>query len=493
MKKFVYIFAIAILIPSFAKSQGMIDAFRLSSQHINGTARAAAMGNAFGALGGDFTSLSINPAGIAIYRSSEFVITPSIRFNKSETRLGNQSFMDNRYQLKFNNVGYVGFIANNSPSSKIVNFNFGIGVNDVSDYNQNFYVETGASAVSFLDGIVNWANSEALSNTYLKQVISDIEFRDWPTKLAWETYLIDPVEGVDGQYTNILFENEKVKQSKTYGQRGGIKEYVISGGMNINHTVYLGATLGIHDVSMSQLTDYTELLEGNNSFTFTENQYLDGAGYNLKLGLIYRPTNSFRLGFAYHTPTYYNLTDEARLSMQSKLDKTRSSEGINTYEYDFYTPMKAILSGAVIINKKALVSVDGEFVDYSSMRFRNGGSYGEDNFTDLNSQIPGVYKGVINLRTGVEYKVTPQFSLRGGYEVYGNPYKLSNTTAETTLSNNSSVLSCGAGFASKGFFFDVAYRQSNSKYTLYSPQPNLGSVALNNTNNKVLFTLGFKF
>ena len=58
-------------------AQDLTDGLRYSNYHISGTARSAAMGNAFGALGGDFTSLSINPAGAAVYRSSEITITPS--------------------------------------------------------------------------------------------------------------------------------------------------------------------------------------------------------------------------------------------------------------------------------------------------------------------------------------------------------------------------------------------------------------------------------
>ena len=56
--------------------QEAFDALRYSQSEINGTARSIGMANAFGALGGDLTALGINPAGIAVYRSSEISFSP---------------------------------------------------------------------------------------------------------------------------------------------------------------------------------------------------------------------------------------------------------------------------------------------------------------------------------------------------------------------------------------------------------------------------------
>ena len=72
MKKYILLSGIAIFITLFAGAQDLMDALRYSNIAVSGTARAGAMGNAFGALGGDFTSASINPAGLGLYRSSEF-------------------------------------------------------------------------------------------------------------------------------------------------------------------------------------------------------------------------------------------------------------------------------------------------------------------------------------------------------------------------------------------------------------------------------------
>ena len=54
--------------PFCANAQTDIDALRYSQTSIAGTARFTSMAGAFGALGGDFSSLATNPAGVAIYR-----------------------------------------------------------------------------------------------------------------------------------------------------------------------------------------------------------------------------------------------------------------------------------------------------------------------------------------------------------------------------------------------------------------------------------------
>jgi len=496
MKKLLYLLTIVMCIPFFAQSQLLIDGYRLSSQQVSGTARAAAMGNAFGALGGDFTSLSLNPAGVAIYQSSELVFTPSVNINQSEAQIGSTTFSDNKYKQNFNNIGYVGSLGSGTNESGIINFSFGLGYNRVLDYNQSIYGGYNQSAQSFLDGIANWANSEALANSYLDRDIGNVEYRDWPAKLAWDTYLINPAQDnqgneIDGSYVNLLYSDEKVKQQMNYIRKGGIEEYLFAGGLNFYHKFYIGATIGIQDVNITQLKEYTEFLEDNNQFSFFEDSYLRGTGFNLKIGAIYKPINSLRLGFAFHTPTYFELNEKTILAIESKLLEDHYSEGINEYDYNFSSPYRFIFSGAYVFGKSGLLSVDAEYLDYTSMKYKNG-PYG-DSFSDLNNSINSTFNSVLNIRVGGEVKVLPQLSLRGGYMLNANPYKSSDLSSETIVAKNNSAISCGLGYASNNFFADFAFVNSTQEYTEYSVQPNFDGFSLKNSNQKLLLTLGFKF
>src|SRR5215204_5430306 len=75
--------------PLVSKSQNEVDALRYSQVMTGSTARSLSMGGAFGALGADFSSLSTNPAGLGVYRKSEF--TFSLGFN---TRISDTDFLN---------------------------------------------------------------------------------------------------------------------------------------------------------------------------------------------------------------------------------------------------------------------------------------------------------------------------------------------------------------------------------------------------------------
>ena len=68
-------------------AQTSSDILRYSFLNPQGTARAMGIGGAIGGLGGDFTSLSINPAGIGGYWKSEFMITPTFMSNNTRASL----------------------------------------------------------------------------------------------------------------------------------------------------------------------------------------------------------------------------------------------------------------------------------------------------------------------------------------------------------------------------------------------------------------------
>ena len=85
MKKLFLILLVFIVLIETIQAQNVDNALLFSQQNYGSTARSKAMGNAFGALGGDFGSLSINPAGIGIYLSGELSSTMSLlNFNSTE-------------------------------------------------------------------------------------------------------------------------------------------------------------------------------------------------------------------------------------------------------------------------------------------------------------------------------------------------------------------------------------------------------------------------
>jgi hypothetical protein len=498
MNKNLLAIGLIILLPVWTSAQDFTDALRYSSVKIEGTARSGGMGNAFGALGGDFTAVGINPAGLGIYRSSEFAFTPSYGMTGVQASYLGNSVSENNYKLGFNNISYAGtFKSKKGSSGGLVSANFGIGFNRLRDFNSMSLIEGSNAQASFMD--------------YIAENATNNDWSDYYEELAWETDILlhDTVQNV--YWHDLQDAGYGQSQRKSITREGSLDEYTLALGLNFNHKFYLGASVGIDDLYFRESTALREKDDKNkipylNEFTFSSNLRTYGTGYNFKLGAIYKPVNEVRLGVSIATPTFFNLSDKFETSMESSvtyMDNSTEHYTANSpyseYNYDLVTPFKATVSGAFVIGKKGLISADYEYVDYSIAKLRNGGNGYQ--FIDQNNDISTIYKPVSNFRLGGEFRLSDAFALRAGYEIYPSAFK---STAFGKDQPNAgltySIYSAGFGYTSGSFFLDVALRHSvYSEYaTLYpAPQsdyyPAPEFAKLDNKNSKVLFTLGFRF
>src|SRR5688500_7795382 len=80
------IYVVIFLLSSYMSfSQTPEDALRLSWFQQKGTARNQAIGGAMVSLGGDATAAHINPAGLAFFKTSDFILTPGFQFGKGKS------------------------------------------------------------------------------------------------------------------------------------------------------------------------------------------------------------------------------------------------------------------------------------------------------------------------------------------------------------------------------------------------------------------------
>ena len=93
----------------------------------------------------------------------------------------------------------------------------------------------------------------------------------------------------------------------------GVYDFNISG--NINNRLYLGLTIGLHDVHYKGVSDYQENIidaDGmpSGNLIVSDEREVTGMGYDVKAGLIVRPfeESAFRIGASVSTPTFYKLT-----------------------------------------------------------------------------------------------------------------------------------------------------------------------------------------
>jgi hypothetical protein len=508
MKKLITLFLLIFLIGKIS-AQNETDALNLSQYFAGGTARGLAMSGAYGALGGDFTSLSINPAGIGVYRSSEFVFTPSLTFNSEKSNYYGTSYTDNKTRFGFSNFGLV----LNSTSSKDIGWigiSFGFGYNKLVDFNKNVTIYGTNTNTSFLDELTRRTNDQVESIRSAQGSFDpDLDYKQldyYYAQLGIDANAIFYEDSIGYYISDLYYDGYNQYQRRTFNQKGNIGEYTFSLGANYSNKFYWGATIGLQSVYFSKNEMHSEDCLSSNyisEFTYKDEYTIKGGGINLKLGMIYKPIDFLRLGFALHTPTFYSLHSEFTNEMQTIFSSDYSEYDKNLYsdylESDFTlnSPLKMIFSCA-LQNKLGVISADYEYVDYSKSRIGLQEDYKSDEI-DINNSIDYAYQATSNIKVGGEIKLGSA-AIRAGYGFYGSPYASTefNKTAKTQS------FSCGIGFRGENSYIDIGYIAflTNYKYSLYrydAWDQNGEYYAANELasieqkNSKFVVTFGFKF
>jgi len=498
MKKYILLSGL-LAIGSMAFAQAEFDALKYSLNDINGSARYVAMSGAFGALGGDMTTLTMNPAGIAVYRSSELSITPNIGVATSNSIFNGIGSNDSKTKLMINNFGYVGSFRT-YQESEITNFNFGIAYNKIKDFSRSVYTIGNKSPKSLLDRICTDENNGG-SNLYTP---------------AYETWLVN--KDINGAASSVLTDNEKVNNFMHMFETGGIGEWDFSLGANYGHFLYLGMTLGVQNVDYEMKTIYGEDFSQGGGLELRNVLATQGSGVNFKAGAIFRPFPQLRLGFAYHSPTFYTMTDVYGVSMKSMglndpdtnlpfAEDPYYEPNDGSVDYQMQTPGRLIYSAAYQFGEKGFLSIDWDVVDYRQAKLKDADGVP---FDDTNAMIKSDFNAVSNIRLGGEYRVTENVSLRAGTAWYQSPVNsaletdnsyivTAGTTPQYSIEKDTYYLSCGIGYRTGAYFMDAALqRQMRNEhfYNFYdeTADANYSKYAELKTNRtNMVVSMGFKF
>lgn len=492
---------IGLFLPTILLSQTPNDVLRFSQSVNLGSARYVSMGGAFGSLGADFSSISINPGGLGVYRSSEFSISPSLKSRSDETVFMNNRYTDSRARLMLDNIGLVtSYRPIKEEETGLVMINFGIGYNKLND----FYSETTALGGNSEFSIMDFFASQANGNDWYDLTPADDwdpynnSGAPWAAIMAWNSFLIDTVPGNPFSYQPPLWLGDGVYQDQSISSEGGIGEYVFSLAANISNKFYFGATIGLQSVYFNQTIYYSETANESNlplangdlfeSMNYNQSLTIEGSGINFKVGAIYRPFPDLRLGLAAHTPTFFNLDETYSANMQSDFNvgTVRVSSPINLYDYKIESPYKLIASMAYTFGKVGLLSFDYEYIDYTTMRFGKGGD--GERFVSENNEIKTIFRNTNNIKVGGEFWLK-QLAIRGGYAYYGSPYKTENEFKSSSIN----VLSGGFGIRMNSVSLDWAYQHMiyNDNYLPFNFSTS--AIERNVAQNKFIFTVGFKF
>lgn len=548
MKKRLFSIGMLAMAAVAAVAQTQYDAARFSGSELNGTARFVGMGGAMSALGADISVIGTNPAGIGLFRSHDLSLSFGFNKNVTNSNLGGTEVKDERTRASFDQLGFV-------YSTKIGNktdlryFNIGFNYHKMANFNRQF-----SSRGNLNGSSLSWQMQDMMLGTgaYQNQASYDalLDAENPYTSSAYygtpflgsmgvRTGLVDDVTGNDGSFGMMGWNG--VSGDYYSREEGGINAYDFNLSFNVQDRFYFGATLGVYDVNYSRYSSYYETVlddKGNDNGSFQLNNWFttDGAGLDLKLGVIVRPMeySPFRIGFAVHTPIWYSLNDRytATLGTDILAFPEKYTENLSDYyapdasyllEYQLATPWKFNVSMGTTFSNVLAVDAEYEFANYAKARYKDAGGY---DLAAANGAVDKYLKNVHTFRIGMEAKFTPQFSFRAGYNYVTSPIADNSARYVPNLSTNKAdyiwfdetrtdpeyhnlkarnTLTLGLGYRGKFMYADVAYKYDFYKSDFYmfddyrfsndgnSIVSRNSAAAVNHDRHQLLLTLGVKF
>ncbi len=515
------------------------DMMQFSQQSYSfGTARSAAMGGAFASLGADLSSMAINPAGLGMYRSSEFSFSPSLTWTKSESSFpGSYTPYEGDRFTRFA-PGNIGIALNTFQSTgALTSLTFGFAYNKLADFNHRTDVGLWGQEYSVNDAFAEQLRGFSPSVLSSKAWPSpwrneNIAVNQWGAVLGYQCWAVNETDPENHRYQANLWGGESTDSRLTSQTAGRVGEYDFSMGMNFRNKFYLGFTLGIQDIYYREDNYFSEEytasgLSGDETLRYFEyGQYrrYAGTGVNFKVGMIFRPVEELRIGLAVHTPSLVSLDQEYQIYdmyLRHQNGMILDDPGFTDYavgKYGYSSPPRLLAGISYQIGEIALLSADYECVWYNGMRLSEPEGYYvttsvRNAFKD---DVKYCFRPANNVRLGAEIRPLPNIALRAGYAYYDSgisDHDFVAPTDDTALSNidnpvatRTSNYSLGAGFRTGGFSLDLAYVLSKADYTKYAMfwyyEPSYGGesalfgsgpVSTTLTRNILTLTAGFRF
>ncbi|MFH6946201.1 OmpP1/FadL family transporter [Flavobacterium sp. FlaQc-50] len=500
MKKIFFLF-IAGLSVSVSHSQEVSDAMRYAQDNITGTARFRAMSGAFGAVGGDLSSLTVNPAGSAIFLNNQAGVTFSNQSKKNNSNYFGTQTSDNENSFILNQAGAVFVFHDRNPNNNWKKIAIGATYENTNNFDNNIF-SAGTNPRNSIDQyFLAYANGIPLGD------ITNINYGDqfYDEQQAFFGYNGKVIYPVTPNNSNTLYTSG-VPSGGNYDHKNEVytSGYNSKASFNISTSykdrLYIGANLNVHVTDFRRSSSFYESnrnalqpVETISDLRFNNNQYTYGNGFSFQLGAIAKVTESFRLGFAYESNTWYELNDEISQSLYT----TRQAAGgpekyesvnpnvVNVYKpYTLQTPGKVTFSGAYVFGKSGLISIDYAIKDYGNTKYKPTSDQG---FRGLNNEMSNTLTSAAELRIGAEYKIK-QLSLRGGYRYEGSPYK--NKTTIGDLNSYSGGLGYNFGSTKVDLAYSYLERKTNQGFfaTGFTDGANITS-KLNNVSLTLLFEL----
>lgn len=485
---------LVLFLPSILLGQNEMDVLRYTDTDFFGSARTEAMAGSFGALGADFTAIQINPAGIGRFSSSHFSFGLTNTTPRVTAEYQDEETLTTSNNTKIGNIGVVftGDISGENNGKMYRQFT--IGYTRLRNFQMEKQYE-GQNFNSLLDVFANDGAGIPLED------FSIYDERPFSTGLALdaEALFYDPINQT---YQSRLTSGDMYHE-RTIRTEGGIGEWHIGISENYLNKLYYGASFGIRRIKYNQYVFHKEtVLEPDSTsilaFDYFNNLEVVGRGWNIKLGMIYLPHESLRLGLAFESPTWLNIVEEFDADMIAyhnfgTVEVPEEFKPFGGFDYRMRTPMKLRGSMAFIFENRGALNFDLEFLDYGrgQLNAAANASINSYDFEFENNEVQAQFRPVLNLRIGGEYLITREVFIRGGFGLLPQPYQ----REINNFSGINKTFALGLGYEKGPLNLDMSFRSFNFNEDYYAFDPSqLDNLATFKTwSNTIVVSASYRF
>lgn len=487
-------------------AQDISDALRYSQDNVQGTARYRALSGAFGALGGDMSAVSINPAGSAVFNSSHISMSLSNTNTKNKTGFfdGYNDTTSSNFDLNQTGAAFVFY--NSNPNSLWKKFTLAATYDKISNYDDDWFANgtnTNRSIGSYFQSYANGLRLDEISGfpdeTYAQaysEIGSVYGYGNQQAFLGYESYILEPLTGDDSntEYSSNIAAGDYY-QEYSYAATGYNGKFTFNVGTQLGDKLYLGINLNSHFINYERSTFLYESNDNTgstvNSVRFENNLYTTGSGFSFQIGSIYKITESLRAGISYNSPTWLTINEESSQSIST----VRQEGGGNVSQivdpfitniypsYKLHSPGKFTGSLAYVFGVHGLISFDYSLRDYGNTKFKPAS---DEYFSSENNRMSNLLTTASTYKIGGELKLN-RLSVRGGYRFEESPYK--NGSFAGDLSGYSLGLGYNFGNSTK---LDLTYDQAQQTNETQLYNVGLTDRAnIDSRNSNVTLTLSF--
>ena len=475
------------------------DVLRFSQNQQIGSARFSALGGSGSVLGGDISSAFLNPAGLGFYNRSQFVLTPTLGNIRSNNLFFDETSNSETTRFGFANGGIViNFNKEDLVPGSWRGGSLAITYNQVNDFKQNIGYSGQNNTSSIIDAMLDRADG------FFPEELGGIEL------IGYDHFLINPIPGAEDVYAS--FVEGFPRQSEVITRSGQIDQINVAFGGNFDDKIYIGAGVGFSSADYTQLRLFRENFNGNTLRDFSIDERLDisGSGVNANLGVIFRPTQFFRIGASVTTPTWYNFSEESdaiylsryngydvanflddngnRLILEdTTLIDLQTASDVFFSDYDLRTPFRFNTGVAFFLGKNGFITADVEHLNYGDAHVNSMDFSAESD----NRTIENIYQSVTNIRLGAEYRYDV-FRLRMGYASIGDP---TNDSLDG-IDRSRQIISGGFGINMGQYFFDMSYSRTSfdDSFTSYTFVDGTGpSSLIDSRQSNIRLSIGLNF